>query len=146
MVQLSLLFNSARLRLLIHKEQQIALKYSKTEHHTVPRPYGKRFLAETPSPAGREFPRPATPDAASNAHPNSNSMLSPGALRGTCSPIRVVPRLGLQLTRQGYHRDKGSAPSASRFAELGESVQPFLFRHGAGARGTRYNFLLSSGG
>ena len=83
----------------------------------------------------KRFPRPAGNPSASDpgwgsAHPDSNSMPSPGRWGGHV-PLMGGPWLGLQLMRQGYHLDMGCPLSASRVCGVsGESVQTFLSRHG----------------
>lgn len=72
--------------------------------------------------------------------------LSQGVEGDMFPPIRVAPRLGLQLMRQGYHLDMGSPLSASRFADSGNLSNHSSPGMGPVLRGIRYNFLLSSGG
>ena len=62
----------------------------------------------------KRFPRPAGNPSASDpgwgsAHPDSNSMPSPGRWGGHV-PLMGGPWLGLQLMRQGYHLDMGYPP------------------------------------
>ena len=62
----------------------------------------------------KRFPRPAGNPSASDpgwgsAHPDSNSMPSPGRWGGHV-PLMGGPWLGLQLMRQGYHLGHGLPP------------------------------------
>ena len=95
----------------------------------------------------KRFPRPAGNPSASDpgwgsAHPDSNSMPSPGRWGGHV-PLMGGPWLGLQLMRQGYHLDMGYPLSASRVCGVsGESVQTFLSRHGAGFSGNSLQLFI----
>ena len=119
----------------------------------IAKPNETPFLAPTESVSSpKRLPRPAGnpsaryPGCGSNAHPQLELNALTRGVEGDMFPHTGGPASRFATDAARVPPGQRSAPSASRFAELGESVQPFLSRHRAGARGTRYNFLLSSGG